>query len=510
MKQFQYILRSKGIPKETCPKCGKKKHWVRFVNAFSGEVLPIEYGRCDNQVKCGYFNLHPDMVNCNIVCNPVSFAVVKNYSEKAFKVIDKTGKKGFISKSQVYDRQGNIFWLPAWLLDDSLFSYSKNDVRYFDKNHNAIAEPLHKSIKANGTSQAFIPLDVLQKTLTPPGYDQNVFIQNLAQRVPYPLLKVDIEHVISQYFLGTIQNGYRAGAITFPYIDINGNIRVIQVKEFDSRNHTKGTDFLHSIIEKFHTRRNEPLPIWLTNYLNNELKVSCLFGEHLLGKFEMNPVVLVEAPKTAIYGTLYFGFPDLPKNFLWLAVYNLSSLNYEKVQQLQGRNVYLFPDLSKDGHAFELWSKKADELAKLMPTTKFIVSDLLENLAPKWLREQGADIADILIQMDWRLFRPQRLEPIITNQGEKGEKGDLLIKTLLFTLKEASTQELEHEETIPSNLFSQIVTHFQSFTLPYDINDPGDLESLVSGFIFETGIQVDTETYKTAVLHNQETREKAL
>ena len=86
----------------------------------------------------------------------------------------------------------------------------------------------------------------------------------------------------------------------------------------------------------------------------NETKVSCLFGEHLLSKYQTNPIALVEAPKTAIIATLYFGFPDNPKNFLWLAVYNLSSLNIDKCKVLQGRKVFLLPDLN----AFDNWSQK--------------------------------------------------------------------------------------------------------------------------------------------------------
>jgi hypothetical protein len=119
----------------------------------------------------------------------------------------------------------------------------------------------------------------------------------------------------------------------------------------------------------------------------------------------MNPIALVEAPKTAIYGTLYFGFPDSIENFLWLAVYNLSSLNFERCKVLKGRKVYLFPDLSKDGKAFELWNKKAKELSKLMPGTTFKVSRLLEDSAPETERLKGGDLADFLIKLDWRDFR---------------------------------------------------------------------------------------------------------
>jgi hypothetical protein len=250
---------------------------------------------------------------------------------------------------------------------------------------------------------AFIPKDILQQTLQ--GYEQNVFLQNLLSRVPFPIDKTDVETVAALYYLGTVCNGYRAGAITFPFIDSSGNVRAVQVKQFDETNHTTGTDFLHSIIEKYRQRRAEPLPEWLQAYNRNETKVSCLFGEHLLSKYNLNPVALVEAPKNAIYGTLYFGFPQQPENLLWLAVYNLSSLTFEKCKTLQGRDVYLFPDLSKGGAAFDLWSQKAKEFTERLPGTRFEVSDLLEAHAPVELREKGADIADVLTGLDWGQVR---------------------------------------------------------------------------------------------------------
>lgn len=248
-----------------------------------------------------------------------------------------------------------------------------------------------------------IPKRVLEKTLK--GYEINTFVQALINNVSFPFEVKDVERVIAQYYLGTIRSGYRKGATTFPFIDVNNNVRAIQVKQFDFWNHTTGTGFLHSMVEKSFNRKNKPLPKWLKAYNENESKVSCLFGEHLINKYPDNPIGLVEAPKTAIYSTLYLGFPDQPKNLLWLAVFNLSSLNLSKCKALKGRNVYLFPDLSKNGRAFKSWSAKAREMQRQMSGTNFYVSDLLERSASDQDREQGKDLADYLIKMDWRQFR---------------------------------------------------------------------------------------------------------
>ena len=366
---YRYSLASNKVKKLDCPYCGAKKHWQRYIDIETGEVLPDQYGKCDNDNKCGEWN------------DPY--------------------KDGF-AKAIWEQEQGNkTDWKPQ--------------------------HPKRTNKPVNKPKRAFIPVEVFN--LTRAGYEQNTFIQNLLTRVAFPFEVQDIEKVISLYHLGTVQNGYRKGANTFPFIDVQGNIRAVQVKQFDEQNHTTGTDFLHSIIEKHHSRNNKPLPEWLEAYNKNETKVSCLFGEQLLSKYPYNPVALVEAPKTAIYGTLYFGFPEQPTNLLWLAVYNLSSLNLNKCKALKGRNVFLFPDLSKDGKAFDLWSNKATEIQKLLQGTYFHVSDLLEQLAPQQDKEQGKDIADYLIKLDWRLFRKQDIketpqsepEPVETSTREKRE-----------------------------------------------------------------------------------------
>jgi len=357
MNEHRYIL-EKGSKKHHCPVCYKKR-FVRYIDTGTGDYLPHQYGRCDRESKCSYH------------LNPY-----------------KDGYSKIIWEQELGQNTDN--WKPY--------------------------RPIHQQKQHIKLKPVYIPFEVFSRTRE--GYDKNVFIQNLLTRVDFPFEVHDIEKVVSLYHLGTVQNGYRAGANTFPFIDIDNNVRAIQVKKFDETNHTTGTDFLHSIIEKHHALNNKPLPEWLEAYNKNETKVSCLFGEHLLNKYPYNPIALVEAPKTAIYGALYFGFPEQPKDLLWLAVYNLSSLNLNKCKSLKGRDVYLFPDLSKEGRAFELWSNKAKDIQRQLQGTSFTVSDLLERLAPEEDKVDGKDIADYLIKQDWRLFRKQ-LPQLETSQVKK-------------------------------------------------------------------------------------------
>ena len=343
----------KGSKKHHCPDCNKKT-FVLYIDTETGDHLPEQYGRCDRESNCSY-HLNP---------------YLDGYAKAVWE-----------------QEQGNRSELPN---------------NWKPKRKKAIPQPTPEPV--------FFDFDTFKQTLQPERYEKNTFIQNLFYRVQFPFEVDEVTKVIQLYRLGTVSNGYRAGANTFPFIDIKGNVRAVQVKQFDEQNHTTGTDFLHSIIEKHHTRNNKPLPEWLEAYTKQDKRISCLFGEHLLSKYHSNPVALVEAPKTAVYGTLYFGLPETPESLIWLAVYNKSSFSFDKLKVLQGRFVYVFPDLSKDGNTFKEWETKAKEYENRLPGTRFIFSDLLEQLAPERDKSEGNDLADYLIKQDWRLFRKRNIQ----------------------------------------------------------------------------------------------------
>lgn len=374
---YRYTLQ-KGSKKYSCPYCAKKT-FVRYVDAETDSLLPELYGRCDRQSKCAYH------------LNPYSDGYAKLIREQEQKV---TG----VTKVTVPEQ------------------------KYLTT----------KRRPKQTTEPIFFDFNTFKHTLAPERYESNTFIQNLFYNVQFPFEVDDVTKVIQLYRLGTVANGYRAGANTFPFIDINGNVRAVQVKQFNEQNRTTGTDFLHSIIEKHFTRKNQPLPKWLDAYVNQDKRISCLFGEHLLGKYHSNPVALVESPKTAVYGALYFGLPETPESLIWLAVYNKSSFSFDKLKALQGRFIYVFPDLSKDGNTFKEWETKAKEYESRLPSTRFIFSDLLEHLAPERDKSEGYDLADYLIKQDWRLFRkrniqenPQNPEPLPAPYGFNPYTGEV-------------------------------------------------------------------------------------
>lgn len=246
---------------------------------------------------------------------------------------------------------------------------------------------------------------IYSETLRKEGFGKNIFLENLLKNIPFPFDPDDVYNVAELYKLGTIFKGDMARAITFPFIDVKNNVRAIQVKQFDKQNHTVRTDFLHTIIKRYHNANDSQIPNWLSSYLDNEKIITCLFGENLLEKFPDNPVALVEAPKTAVYGTLYFGLPKNKNDLIWLAVYSKDTFTLDKLQVLKNRNVIVFPDLSKDGSTYRIWEEKASRFALKIPSVTFRFSKLLEKEATEEERNKGLDLADYLITRDWKLFR---------------------------------------------------------------------------------------------------------
>ena len=202
MNKYRYSF-EKGSKKHLCPDCNKKT-FVKYIDTETGDYLPEQYGRCDRESKCNYH------------LNPYTDGYAKAIWEQ------EQGNRSTILNS----------WKPQ---------RKKVTLK-------TIPEPV------------YFDFDTLKQTLEPERYEKNIFIQNLLSKVAFPFGVNEITKVIQLYRLGTVANGYRAGAITFPFIDINQNVRAVQVKQFDEQNHTTGTDFLHSIIEKHHTRNNKPLP----------------------------------------------------------------------------------------------------------------------------------------------------------------------------------------------------------------------------------------------------------
>lgn len=201
-----------------------------------------------------------------------------------------------------------------------------------------------------------------------------------------------VNNLIETYNIGT-SNNFNGGSVVFWQIDINGMIRTGKIMQYNS---TTGK------------RIKEPsnLISWVHNILklpNYNLK-QCLYGVHLI-KGNNKPIAIVESEKTAIISSVYF------PNYIWIATGG-SNINKEATKVLSGRNVYLFPDLSKYGE----WCKIANELP-----INIKVFDLLERNASDTDKKEGYDLADYLIKFDYRKFR-ERMEIAEKNEVVESNK----------------------------------------------------------------------------------------
>lgn len=239
----------------------------------------------------------------------------------------------------------------------------------------------------------FIPQEVFKSSLR--AYEQNSLVTYLHSLFD----RSTVVDLINRYAIGTSK--YYPGGCVFWFIDQFGNIVAGQVKPFDIAGHTVKnedgalTTWVHSIL------RSEA---WAKQYNQQERKISCLFGEHLLKSNPGKPVAIVESPKTCLIATPYF-----PK-FLWMATGSLSYLTADRVKCLEGRKVYLFPDLN----AYDRWEEKGNQFG-------FTTSDILERNATEEQRARGLDLADFLIKIRLADF----LESQATKTTQTAQQYDL-------------------------------------------------------------------------------------
>lgn len=236
----------------------------------------------------------------------------------------------------------------------------------------------------------FIPNEVFIGSLG--SYENNSFAQYLIK-----LFGNDkAMELIERFHIGTSK--YWNGATVFWLLDEKKRVGGGQVILFDENGKTVKNPFrhntwIHRAIIKSYQNRNQSLPKWLSKYDQREgNKFPFPFGLPQLENESTKPIAIVEAAKTAIIATAYF------PQYLWLAVGSLTYLNKERLSYLKDRQITLFPD----NGAFHQWSKDANRLEGY---ADFIVSDLLERKG-----EAGKDIADYLIQFDWRSFQNESSE----------------------------------------------------------------------------------------------------
>ncbi|MEK6482385.1 DUF6371 domain-containing protein [Catalinimonas sp. 4WD22] len=159
-----------------CPSCGHKKKYVRYFNFTLGDYLPEEFGRCDREHNCGYF---------------------EKPSEEYFKSLT----------------EGSLY-APVWKKKNTSCVKSKSDT----------ATQKEKPFST-------IEKEILLKSLS--GYEGNIFCQFLIDHFG----ESTGHSLLSKYLIGTSKK-YK-GANVFWQVDIKGRIRSGKIMLYNKDGHRR-------------------------------------------------------------------------------------------------------------------------------------------------------------------------------------------------------------------------------------------------------------------------------
>lgn len=236
----RYILEPYSGPgsRHTCPECGRKGTFVRYIDTATGEPLADNVGRCNREDSCGYhykprdyYADHPEKCQPYTPAQPAKFRPI----------------------------------VREWKANTPLESYT---------------------IPA-ATLKAFLIAEREADQMRP-AYQRQDHPPELYKFLREALGQDRFSEVSKAYRLGS----YR-GAVVFWYIDREGRYRTGKTMHYRADGHRDRDRFPGFIHCRLKARGLLP---------ENWSLRRCLFGEHLLRSYPAAPVALVESEKTAVIG----------------------------------------------------------------------------------------------------------------------------------------------------------------------------------------------------------------
>lgn len=369
----------------------------------------IKHCPCGKSNKDGKFVPFKDFEDrgychsCGLFYNVAKYTCPECRKEIAFsKYVDTQSVNAYLNKYVGKCLYCSYHYTPKQYFEDNKGSNRWEPPK---KKHSLQKEVISETIKGEPEppkTVSFIPVDVFKQSLK--SNSDNHLITFLSTHFGAQITK----QLIGKYFIGTSKHW--PGATVFWQIDKGGKIRAGKIMLYNPR-----------------TGKRVKEPYNHTSWVHSVLKLpefslqQCFFGEHLLQN-TTKPVAVCESEKTALIASVF-----LPQ-FIWITAGSKTGLNEIKCKALKGRNVVLFPDISKPQQiqktAFELWKAKALEFTHL---ANFTVSELLERKATEAEKVKGLDLADYLIRFDFKQFLlpepvkglPVETKPIIESISNK-------------------------------------------------------------------------------------------
>lgn len=225
------------------------------------------------------------------------------------------------------------------------------------------------SKKTKPISFSTIPRSLMESTLK--GYALNNFYGIIEDIFG----EAKAKELMLNYNVGTSKHW--EGANIFWQVDRFGSIRTGKVMVYDPI-----------------TKKRIKEPNNKTNWVHKVLRIpdfnlsQSLFGEHLANSYK--PIALVESEKTAIIASGY-----LP-NFTWVATGGMQNFTAERLKNLEGKTITVFPDL--DG--IKQWKEKATEIADKI-NIQFVFDTYLEDNATTEDFANKLDLADYLLRFPY-------------------------------------------------------------------------------------------------------------
>jgi len=276
-------ISNRNQKKHTCPACGEKGRYVRYVDKYIRDYIPVQYGRCERVNECVY-HLSP-------------------YDDGYSKSVWEKEKENYNWRNSFYSK----YRKPAIKPKPKPISYLKNEYLLKSLNH----------------------------------YHQNNFVIFLkgffGEKAANSLIK--------KYFIGTANHRFRwkdyprymsePGASVFWFVDEKGNIRAGKIMLYSPEN-GKRIKKPNNHVTWVHSK------LTYKGIIKDFNLSQCLFGLHLLNQNKEMPIAVCESEKTAIISSLYF--PEFiwmaTGGLQWLKPEILSPLKGRKIMLWPDMNAY--------------------------------------------------------------------------------------------------------------------------------------------------------------------------
>lgn len=183
--------------------------------------------------------------------------------------------------------------------------------------------------------------------------------------------------VFQKYAVGV--SSFWEKSIIFWQIDRHKKIRTGKIMQYNSQTGKRDK-------KKFN---------WIKSDETNSEIQQVFFGIHLIDYFRDYKIGIVESEKTALICDLYFD-----EKIIWIASGGLQGINEKKFEDLIGREVILFPDLSPLGSkisASNIWKSKAKAFGEKYKMN-IKVNNYLELFASDYEKENQEDLGDFIIR----------------------------------------------------------------------------------------------------------------